>query len=74
INFEGDKYLWDDFAYATRDGLIGALRFVDDAATARDRGVAGERFAELAFDFRLQAATAPEAEARSHRPRALQAG
>ncbi|MFP3408960.1 catechol 1,2-dioxygenase, partial [Pseudomonas sp. SIMBA_065] len=21
INFEGDKYLWDDFAYATRDGL-----------------------------------------------------
>jgi catechol 1,2-dioxygenase len=22
----GDKYLWDDFAYATRDGLIGELR------------------------------------------------
>nr|AAK33066.1 catechol 1,2-dioxygenase [Pseudomonas putida]AAK50819.1 CatA [Pseudomonas putida] len=54
-NCEGDKYLWDDFAYATRDGLIGELRFV-------------------AFDFHLQAAAAPEAEARSHRPRALQEG
>ncbi|BDM22330.1 MULTISPECIES: catechol 1,2-dioxygenase [Pseudomonas] len=72
INFAGDKYLWDDFAYATRDGLIGDLRFVDDAAAARDRGVQGERFAELSFDFRLQTAKAPEAEERSHRPRALQ--
>ncbi|MNE84088.1 Catechol 1,2-dioxygenase [compost metagenome] len=72
INFAGDQYLWDDFAYATRDGLIGDLRFVEDAAAARDRGVQGERFAELAFDFHLQAAKAPEAEARSHRPRALQ--
>ena len=74
IKFEGDKYLWDDFAYATRDGLIGELRFVEDAAAARDRGVQGARFAELAFDFHLQGATAVEAEARSHRPRALQEG
>ncbi|MBF3246952.1 catechol 1,2-dioxygenase, partial [Pseudomonas aeruginosa] len=27
INLAGDRYLWDDFAYATRDGLIGDLRF-----------------------------------------------
>jgi catechol 1,2-dioxygenase len=32
------------------------------------------RFAELAFDFHLQGAKSPEAEARSHRPRALQEG
>ena len=70
--FAGDRYLWDDFAYATRDGLIGELRFVEDAAAAHDRGVQGGRFAELAFDFHLQAATAPQAEERSHRPRALQ--
>ena len=74
INFAGDKYLWDDFAYATRDGLIGELRFVEDAAAARDRGVQGERFAELSFDFRLQGAQSPDAEERSHRPRALQEG
>jgi catechol 1,2-dioxygenase len=72
INLAGDKYLWDDFAYATRDGLVGELRFVEDAAAARARGVEGERFAELAFDFHLQAAKAPDAEARSHRSRALQ--
>lgn len=72
INFSGDKYLWDDFAYATRDGLIGDLRFVEDASAARDRGVQGDRFAELSFDFQLCAAEAPDAEERSNRPRALQ--
>ncbi|MCP8479102.1 catechol 1,2-dioxygenase, partial [Pseudomonas sp. ZM24] len=25
INLAGDQYLWDDFAYATRDGLIGEV-------------------------------------------------
>ncbi|MBF2945464.1 catechol 1,2-dioxygenase, partial [Pseudomonas aeruginosa] len=59
INLAGDRYLWDDFAYATRDGLIGDLRFNDDPAAARDRGVEGGRFAELDFDFQLQASPAP---------------
>jgi catechol 1,2-dioxygenase len=71
INLDGDQYLWDDFAYATREGLVGALRFVEDAAAAEARGVQG-RFAELAFDFQLQKAPAPAAEQRSQRPRALQ--
>lgn len=72
INLAGDQYLWDDFAYATRDGLVGDIRFVEDAAAARDRGVAGSRFAELDFDFQLQKAVSPEAEKHSLRPRALQ--
>lgn len=67
INLSGDKYLWDDFAYATRDGLVGEVQFRDDGA----RGVAGG-YAELRFDFQLQQAVAPAAEQRSHRPRALQ--
>ncbi|MGH8432695.1 MAG: catechol 1,2-dioxygenase [Solimonas sp.] len=71
INLSGDKYLWDDFAYATRDGLIGELRFVEDAAAAQARGVSG-RFADVDFDFQLQRAVAPAAEQRSQRPRALQ--
>jgi catechol 1,2-dioxygenase len=66
INLAGEKYLWDDFAYATRDGLIGDIQFVEDAAAARDRGVEGTRFAEL------EKAPAAEAEQRSARPRALQ--
>jgi len=71
INLAGDKYLWDDFAYATRDGLVGDIRFIDDAEAAQARGVQG-RFAEVDFDFQLQKAPAPQAEQRSKRPRALQ--
>ena len=71
INLSGDKYLWDDFAYATRDGLVGEIRFNEDAEAARARGVEG-RFAELDFDFQLQKAPVPQAEQRSQRPRALQ--
>nr|WP_067292069.1 catechol 1,2-dioxygenase [Marinobacterium profundum] len=71
INLAGDKFLWDDFAYATRDGLVGDIRFIDDAAAAKDRGIEGS-FAELDFDFQLQKAAAPDAEQRSKRPRVLQ--
>jgi catechol 1,2-dioxygenase len=71
INLSGDKYLWDDFAYATRDGLIGEVTFVEDAARAAERGVAG-RFAELSFNFQLQQADEASEEQRSLRPRALQ--
>ena len=67
INLSGDKYLWDDFAYATREGLVGEVQFRDDAA----REVTG-RYAELKFDFQLQQAVVPAAEQRSNRPRALQ--
>lgn len=71
INLSKDKYLWDDFAYATRDGLIGEVHFIDDEALAADHEVAG-RFAQLSFDFQLRPAANPEAEQRSNRPRALQ--
>jgi len=73
INLSGDEYLWDDFAYATRDGLVGDIRFNEDAEAACARGVEG-RFAEVDFDFQLQKAPAPQAEQRSSRPRALQEG
>ncbi|MFI8334454.1 catechol 1,2-dioxygenase [Pseudomonas taetrolens] len=69
INLSGEKYLWDDFAYATREGLVGEVVFHEDGA----RGVAG-RYAELKFDFQLQQAVDTAAELRSHRPRALQEG
>lgn len=71
INLSGDKYLWDDFAYATREGLVGEVRFVDDQQAATNRGVHG-RFAELDFDFQLQPAHDEVEQQRSARPRALQ--
>ena len=71
INLSGDKYLWDDFAYATREGLIGEVRFLNDVESSFKRGVEGG-FAELSFDFQLQPAEALTQEQRSMRPRVLQ--
>jgi catechol 1,2-dioxygenase len=71
INLSNDKYLWDDFAYATRDGLIGEVRFVEDEDRAAAMGVAG-RFAEMTFNFSLRPAASEQATHRSQRPRALQ--
>ncbi|SDA79684.1 catechol 1,2-dioxygenase [Pseudomonas sp. NFPP33] len=72
INLSGEQYLWDDFAYATREGLVGDIQFVEDEGAARDRGIQGSRFAELTFDFQLQKAPLAKAERRSARLRALQ--
>lgn len=71
INLSNDAYLWDDFAYATRDGLIGEVKFVEDPAAAEEEGVAG-RFAKMTFDFHLRPAATEHAQHRSNRPRALQ--
>lgn len=70
INLSGDEYLWDDFAYATRDGLVGEVRFTEDSAAAKARGVDGERFAEIEFSFELQKAPSSEQEAIRDRVRA----
>ncbi len=72
INLAGDEYLWDDFAYATREGLVGDVDFVEDEAAARDHGFQCNRFAEVKFDFQLQRAPVADAEQRNARPRALQ--
>lgn len=71
INLSNDEHLWDDFAYATRDGLIGEIRFVEDPALSAQRNVEG-RFAEMSFDFHLRPARSEQATQRSQRPRALQ--
>jgi catechol 1,2-dioxygenase len=71
INLSNDRYLWDDFAYATRDGLIGEVIFVDDEERAAANSVTG-RFAEMTFDFSLRPAASVAATHRSQRPRALQ--
>ncbi|MCK8786307.1 catechol 1,2-dioxygenase [Roseomonas sp. NAR14] len=52
INIDGDKYLHDDFAFATRDELIPPVSRIDDAAEVRRRGL-NAPFAEITFDFVL---------------------
>jgi catechol 1,2-dioxygenase len=52
INIDGDEYLHDDFAFATRDGLIPTVRRVADAADVREKGL-NAPYAEITFDFVL---------------------
>lgn len=71
INLDGDPYLHDDFAYATRDELIASITFSDDAARAAQHGVQG-RFAEILFDFTLQPSADPVEQVRKSRLRVME--
>ena len=51
INIDGDPYLWDDFAFATRDGLVPALKKAE-GAQGKPYGVEGQ-FVLIDFDFTL---------------------
>lgn len=57
INIDGDPYLYDDFAHATRDALVPPLT----------RDVSG---ATIAFDFTLPRSAQPGSDAAHARPRA----
>lgn len=54
INIDGDPFLWDDFAFATREGLVPAITKINDAARAAKYQLKGE-FAHINFDFVLHA-------------------
>jgi catechol 1,2-dioxygenase len=54
INIPGDAYLEDDFAFATRDGLIVELDPTDKVADVASLGV-NVKHIRVHFDFQLQA-------------------
>lgn len=53
INIDGDPYLHDDFAFATRDDLIPPVERNADPAAIAAAGL-NEPFAAIAFDFELK--------------------
>jgi catechol 1,2-dioxygenase len=69
INIDGDEYLHDDFAFATRDGLVPAVVRHDDAGEIRARGL-NAPFATIGFDFVLHPLNVAVKPAEIHRPRA----
>jgi catechol 1,2-dioxygenase len=69
INIDGDPYLRDDFAYATKEALIPAVARLAGGELGAACGVQGP-YAEIAFDFVLQPARSAEETAASSRPRA----
>ncbi len=54
INIDGDPLVYDDFAYATREGLVPPLVERIDAASIQANGLEGP-FAEIVFDMKLSA-------------------
>ena len=63
FNIEGDQYLWDDFAFATRDGLVATAVDVTDEAEIARRGV-NKPFKHITFNVELvkELAAAPTTE------------
>ncbi|MFN3887023.1 MAG: catechol 1,2-dioxygenase [Aquabacterium sp.] len=69
INIENDPHLWDDFAFGTREGLVPAVKKIDDPAAAAQFDLSGP-FLQIDFDFTVHA-EAPAAPATDFaRPRA----
>ena len=62
LNLAGDRYLHEDFAFGTRDGLIVEVEHVSDPAEIKARGLDAP-FAMIRFDFELnrEAENLPEA-------------
>ncbi|CAB3745528.1 Catechol 1,2-dioxygenase 1 [Paraburkholderia sediminicola] len=52
INIEGDPLIWDDFAYATREGLIP---LAVGKTGGKALGLKSDDYKEIEFDFRLTA-------------------
>jgi catechol 1,2-dioxygenase len=52
INIDGDEYLWDDFAFASREGLVPPIARIDDPAQLVAKGL-DKPFASIDFDFHL---------------------
>jgi len=63
FNIEGDQYLWDDFAFATREGLVATAVDVTDEAEIARRGLSGP-FKHIQFNVELvkEQAAAPSTE------------
>lgn len=63
FNIEGDQYLWDDFAFATRDGLIATATDVTDPSEIAKFKL-DKPFKHITFNFELvkEADQAPSTE------------
>ena len=52
INIDGDEYLWDDFAFASREGLVPEITMVEDADKLEEKEL-DKPYASIDFDFHL---------------------
>lgn len=69
INIDGDEYLWDDFAFASREGLVPPLQEVSDEAAIAEQGL-DKAYAHIVFDIHLLPESEGVFEAENERRRA----
>lgn len=68
INLNGDEYLWDDFAFATREELIADPIKITDSKLAQERDINAPH-TEVSFNFALVASADSQEEGRGKRAR-----
>ncbi|MGU3412925.1 catechol 1,2-dioxygenase [Enterobacteriaceae bacterium C34A] len=68
INLNGDEYLWDDFAFATREELIADPVKITDEKLSQQRDIPAPH-TEVSFNFALVKASDSEEEVRGKRAR-----
>ena len=68
FNIEGDQYLWDDFAFATRDGLVATAVDITDPSEIERYGL-DKPFKHITFNIVLvkDSVAAPSAEVERRR-------
>ncbi|MDU4005611.1 catechol 1,2-dioxygenase [Pluralibacter gergoviae] len=68
INIDGDEYLWDDFAFASREGLVPEVKKVSDPQALDSRKLS-KPFSSIDFNFTLhkERSGAPDAEVERQR-------
>ncbi|WMY75586.1 catechol 1,2-dioxygenase [Buttiauxella selenatireducens] len=71
INLNGDAYLWDDFAFATREELIADPVKITDAHIAEQRNIY-QPHTEVKFNFTLVAASDNNEETKIKRLRVME--
>ncbi|GDX04867.1 catechol 1,2-dioxygenase [Buttiauxella sp. A111] len=71
INLNGDAYLWDDFAFATREELIADPVKITDAHIAEQRNI-HQPHTEVKFNFTLVAASDNNEETKIKRLRVME--
>lgn len=71
INLAGDQYVYDDFAFATRDELVVETHRVEDLKKTEQYGLS-EPFTKVVFDVQLVSTDIPELQERHERQRALE--
>lgn len=69
INIEGDPYIFDDFAYATREELVPTVNRVEGGELGQKLGINGA-YADIQFDIVLNKAASAADEKASTRARA----